>query len=98
MAELDTKKEIAKEPNVKQPTPSLVQPARVRLSSMSRQTEKAVRVIMAAGLGNFPVVGKKSETRNRQQRPELLVGAHLSIMQRANIGVIEMSKSAQSER
>lgn len=59
MAELDTKMEVVKEIKVKQPMSSLAQPAGVRLSSMLRQTEKAVRVVMAAGLSNFQVVGEK---------------------------------------
>ncbi len=89
MAELDTKKAVAKETNVKQPMPSLAQPAGGRLSSMSRQTEKEVRVIMAAGLSNFQVVGEKIRSKEPTERPELLVGVHLSIMPRANIGVID---------
>ncbi|PTR17214.1 hypothetical protein C8R31_101373 [Nitrosospira sp. Nsp2] len=94
MAKLDTKKEVAKETNVKQPMPSLAQPAGVRLSSMSTQTEKDVRVIMAASLSNFQVVGEKIRSKEPIERPELLVGVHLSIMPRANIGVMEMSKSS----
>jgi hypothetical protein len=89
MAELDTKNQVAKETNVKQPMPSLAHPAGVRLSSMSRQTEKEVRVIMAAGLSNFQVVSEKIRSKEPTERPELLVGVHLSIMPRANIGVID---------
>jgi hypothetical protein len=97
VAELNTKKEVAKETNVKQPMPNLAQPPGVRPSSTSRHTEKEVRV-MAAGLSNFQVVGEKIGSKEPTERRELLVGVHLNIMPRAKIGVIEMSKSAQSER
>src|SRR5687768_8245960 len=80
MVGLDTKKEVAKETSVKEPMRSLAQPAGVRLSSMSRQTGKEVRVILAACLSNFQVVGEKIRSKEPTERPELLLGVHLSIM------------------
>jgi hypothetical protein len=94
----DTKKKVTKEANINQPMPSLAQPGGVPLSSMSRQTEKEIRIIMAAGLSNLQVVGEKIGSKEPTERRELLVGVHLNIMPRAKIGVIEMSKSARSER
>ena len=84
MTALETKKAIANGIDVQQPMPSLARPAGVRLSSM-RQTDKDVRVIMATTLSNFKVVGEKIRSKEPTERPELLVGVHLSIMPRANI-------------